>query len=170
MDKETNYKELIPMEEIKKGLEEKDNQVIKKPEAEDYLKLLAAHKESERRIKIRSVIETINDEKKKKWGAAIIAGTAFAGLVVATHFSGVNTEEAIQTEIKALQSFDALKDYLSSFTPAMWGTMAVTVAGLSRYISARKKEKKASEEFKNITDNEPISTKSYIESEAKKIK
>ena len=42
--------------------------------------------------------------------------------MVTTHFSGVDPNQAIQTEIQALSSFGTLKEYLGTFTPAMWGT------------------------------------------------
>ena len=68
----------------------------------DYARLIAAQNESARRLKIKGINNTLSEEYKKKNSFAIASGICFAGLVVATHFSGVDVNQAIQTEIQAL--------------------------------------------------------------------
>lgn len=50
---------------------------------------------------------------------AIVSGVCFDGLMVATYFSGIDPNQALETEVQALSSFDQLKEYFSMFTPAM---------------------------------------------------
>ena len=103
-------------------------------ESKDYEKLIAAQNESARRLKIKEINRNLSEEHKKRSMFAIASGVCFAGIMVATHFSGVDVNQAIQTEIQALSSFDALKEYLGTFTPAMWGTMIATAGSISKYI------------------------------------
>lgn len=104
----------------------------------DYTRLVAAQNESKRRLKIKSINNTLSEEYKKKSMFAIASGVCFTGIMVATHFSGVDINQAIQTEIQALNSLDAFKEYLGTFTPAMWGTMIATAGSLSKYIKHKK--------------------------------
>lgn len=98
---------------------------------------------------------------------AIASGVCFAGLVAAIHFSGIDMNQAIQTEIQALYSFDALKDYLKTITPAMWGTMAATAVSYSKYIKHNKKYKSANEEFYDMMDNQPEDYQEIVEHQAR---
>lgn len=136
-------------------------------ESKDYERLIAAQNESTRRLKIRNINNTISEEYKKKQKSAIASGICFAGLMFATLFSGVDINEALQTEIAALNSFDALKDYLKTFTPAMWGTMIATAASYSKYVKHNKRYKKANQEFYDMIDNQPVDYQDIVESQAK---
>ena len=136
-------------------------------ESKDYERLIAAQNESTRRLKIKSINNTLSEEHKKKSMFAIASGVCFAGLMVATHFSGVDMNQAIQTEIQALNSFDALKEYLGTFTPAMWGTMVAGVTTLSKYIKHNKAYQKANQEFYDMMNNEPEDYQDIVEHQAK---
>ncbi len=136
-------------------------------EQEDYARLIAAQNESARRLKIKSITTTLTEEHKKKRGFAIAAGICFAGLMVATHFSGIDPNQALQTEIQALSSFDAVKEYLGQITPAMWGTMIATAASLSQYIKHKKKYDSANREFYDMMDNQPTDYQDIVEQQAK---
>ncbi len=133
----------------------------------DYTRLVAAQNESKRRLKIKSINNTLSEEHKKKSMFAIASGVCFAGVMVATHFSGVDVNQAIQTEIQALSSFDALKEYLGTFTPAMWGTMIATAGSLSKYIKHKKNYDKANQEFYDMMDNQPEDYQDIVETQAK---
>lgn len=133
----------------------------------DYARLIAAQNESARRLKIKSINNTLSEEHKKKSMFAVASGICFAGLMVATHFSGVDMNQAIQTEIQALNSFDAVKDYLGTFTPAMWGTMLATAASYSKYIKHNKAYQKANQEFYDMMNNEPEDYQDIVEHQAK---
>ena len=136
-------------------------------EQKDYARLIAAQNESARRLKIKGITNTLTEEYKKKRGFAIASGICFAGLMVATHFSGIDPNQAIQTEIQALGSFDALKEYLGYITPAMWGTMIATTGSLSEYIRHKKKYDNANQEFYDMMDNQPEDYQDVVEHQAK---
>ena len=136
-------------------------------ESKDYERLIAAQNESARRLKIKSINNTLSEEHKKKSMFALASGVCFAGLMVATHFSGVDMNQAIQTEIQALNSFDALKEYLGTFTPAMWGTMIATAGSISKYIKHNKAYKKANNEFYDMMDMQPEDYQDIVEHQAK---
>ena len=136
-------------------------------ESKDYERLIAAQNESARRLKIKSINNILSEEHKKKSMFAIASGVCFAGLMIATHFSEVDMNQAIQTEIQALNSFDALKEYLGTFTPAMWGTMLATAASYSKYIKHSKAYKNANREFYDMMDNQPEDYQDIVEHQAK---
>lgn len=133
----------------------------------NYERLIAAQNESTRRLKIKSINNTLSEENRKKTMCAIASGVCFAGLMVATHFSGIDMSQAIQTEIEALNSFDALKEYLGTFTPAMWGTMIATVTSYSKAIKHNKKYNEAKQELCDMLDNQPKDYLNIVEHQAK---
>lgn len=133
----------------------------------DYVRLIAAQNESARRLKIKSINNTLSEERKKKSMFAIASGVCFAGIMVSTHFSGIDVNQAIQTEIQALSSFDALKEYLGTFTPAMCGTMIATAGSLSKYIKHKKNYDKANQELYDMMDNQPEDYQNIVEFQAK---
>lgn len=133
----------------------------------DYERLIAAQNESARRLKIKEINRNLSEEHKKRSAFAIASGVCFAGLMVATHFSGIDVNQAIQTEIQALSSFDALKEYLGNFTPAMWGAMIATAGSISKYIKHNKKYKKANQEFCDMMNNQPEDYQDIVENQAK---
>lgn len=133
----------------------------------DYERLIAAQNESARRLKIKEINRNLSEEHKKRSVFAIASGVCFAGLMVATHFSGIDANQAIQTEIQALSSFDALKEYLGTFTPAMWGAMIATAGSISKYIKHNKKYKNANQEFYDMMDTQPEDYQDIVEDQAK---
>lgn len=136
-------------------------------ESKDYERLIAAQNESARRLKIKEINRNLSEEHKKRSMFAIASGVCFAGIMVATHFSGVDVNQAIQTEIQALSSFDALKEYLGTFTPAMWGTMIATAGSISKYIKHNKAYKKADNEFYDMMNTQPEDYQDIVEHQAK---
>ena len=136
-------------------------------ESKDYERLIAAQNESARRLKIKEINRNLSEEHKKRSMFAIASGVCFAGLMVATHFSGVDVNQAIQTEIQALSSFDALKEYLGTFTPAMWGAMIATAGSISKYIKHNKAYKKANNEFYDMMDTQSEDYQDIVEHQAK---
>ena len=136
-------------------------------EVKNYAQLIAAQNESKRRLRVIEIQDELTDEKKKKCGYAIAIGVCVAGLVVATIAANVDVNQAIQTEIQALNSFDALKEYLSNFTPAMWGTIIATSTAVSGYIIHNRKYKKADKEFYDMMDNQPEDYLNIVEHQAK---
>ena len=136
-------------------------------EQKDYARLIAAQNESARRLKIKSITNTLSEEHKKKSGFAIASGICFAGVMAAMHFSGIDAKQAIETEIQALSSFEALKEYLGMFTPAVYGSMIATALSISKYIKHKKKYDSANQEFYDMMDNQPEDYQDIVESQAK---
>lgn len=139
----------------------------KEMEQNDYLRLIAAQNEANRRLKIKSINNTLSDEKRKKSNRAIAAGISIVGLTAAVQFSGYDAEQAIALEMQALNSFDALKEYFSLYTPAMWGTLAATAVSISSYIKHSKKYNCAKQELADMTIIEPEVYLEEIEKQAK---
>ena len=157
---ESKYEDLISMDEIKARRESEIEP--------DYLKLLAAHKVSERRIKIRNVEKKIAEERVSKIYSAILAGVAFTGLFVLMKTSGLDTEKAIEKQ--AIFSVDALKEYLGMFTPGMWLALAGAAAGIASYSKHNDKQMDAQFEYDILKENDPLDIKPLVESDAKKIR
>lgn len=165
-----DYENFVNSQDIKQDADLKSTEITvlpEKKEEKDYLRLIAAQNESARRLKIKSVVNEISDEYKSKVKYAIISGVCFTGVAVATYFSGVDAEQALKTEIEALNSFDALKDYLATFTPAMWGTLIAFASCEAKFIMHNKKYKKATREFYDMLDNQPVDYQDVVKSQAK---
>lgn len=152
---------------IKKEEQQESNTSGVKKEEKSYTRLVAAQNESNRRLKIKNISNTLSSENLKKKVMAIISGICFSGLMAAVHFSGINPNEAIATEIQALNSFDALKEYVGTFTPAIWGAMIASAASISNYIKHKKNYDKANKEFYDMMDNRPEDYQDIVESQAK---
>ena len=109
--------------------------------------MIAAQNEYGRRLKIKSINRTLGEENKKKRTMAFISGICFSSALVATYASGLNNPEvvmeAINTEIQALSSFSALKDYLAMISPATYGSLVLGSLSFSKYLKHRKNYKKA---------------------------
>lgn len=133
----------------------------------DYARLIAAQNESKRRLKIRKIQNTLSAEHRERSRYAVASGVCFAGLMVATHFSGVDMTQAIQTEIQALSSFSALREYLGTFTPAMWGALIATAGSLSQYIRHNRRYREANQEFYDMMEIEPTDYQDIVESQAR---
>lgn len=133
----------------------------------DYARLIAAQSESARRLEIKKIIHTLSEEQQKKNRYAIASGVFLSGLIVATCFSGVDINQAIQTEIAALNSFDALKEYLAKFTPAMLLTTIGTAVSYSRYIKHNNKYKRANQQLDDMSDTYPTKYLDIVEKQAK---
>lgn len=140
---------------------------VKKEEEKSYSRLVAAQNESKRRLKIKSISNTLSSENLKKKAMAIISGICLAGLAAAIHFSGIDPNEAVAMEIQSLNSFDACKEYLSMITPAMYGTLVTSALSISSYIKHKKNYDKANKDFYDMMDNRPEDYLDIVESQAK---
>lgn len=163
---EAKENNLTTKKEEKKAQQKENTSSIEKKE-KSYSKLVAAQNESNRRLKIKNISNTLSVENLKKKTMAIISGICLAGLAAAIHFSGIDLNEAIAAEIQSLNSFDALKEYLSMITPAMYGTMITSALSISNYIKHKKRYDKANQEFYDMVDNRPEDYQDIVESQAK---
>lgn len=140
---------------------EKDNKY-------DYVKILAAQNEADRRLKIKKIINTLSEEKKQKAKFSIASGVCFSGLLASILFSGFEPMQALQSEIQALNSFDALKDFISNITPAMFGTMISTAYSYVGFIIHSKKYNNANQEFYDMIETHPDYYRNFFEEYANK--
>ena len=152
---------------IKKEEQKENTSSIKEEEQKSYTRLVAAQNESNRRLKIKNISNTLSSENLKKKVMAIISGICLSGLVAAVHFSGIDPNEAVALEIQSLSSFDALKEYLSMITPAIYGTLVTSALSISNYIKHKKNYDKANREFYDMMDNRPEDYQDIVESQAK---
>lgn len=136
-------------------------------EGKDYARLIAAQNEAQRRLKIKSISNTLTEENKKKNQMAIVSGICFSGLLAAVHFSGIDYGTALETEIKALNSFESLKDYLSLFTPAAYGAMIATAASFHSFLRHKRRYDRANQEFYDMMDTQPEGYQDIVETQAK---
>lgn len=140
---EQNNPELEILEQLKK-----QNEIL--DETRNYEKMIAAQNESNRRLKICKITRTIVEEDKKRCINGIISGVSVVGLMAATHFSGIDMNQAIQTEFQALNSASAFKEYLSYFTPAMWTSLAGTAVFYLNCIKHNRAYKNAKDELNDM--------------------
>ena len=121
----------------------------------DYNRLIAAQNESARRLKIASINRTIDTEKNKKRISAILTGVFAAGVIVATKYSGIDIEQGIQTEFEAINSMEALKEYLGMITPAMYATIICSVLNFENFLKHKRKQKDAEQELNDMQNYNP---------------
>ena len=133
----------------------------------DYSRLIAAQGEAGRRLQIKNVQRTIEGEQKQRNLWAILTGVCSAGVLASVHFSGVNINEAINLEIQALNNFEAFKQYIATFTPAMWGSIAAIAISVSNLIKHRRRLNSASNELYDMFDNEPKDLQDIVEGQAR---
>ena len=133
----------------------------------DYARLVAAQNESSRRLKIRGITNTLTEENTRRRRWAIASGVCIAGLIAAMHFSGIDPQEALQTELQALNSFDSLKEYLTTITPAMWASMVATAGAITNYLKHNRRYNKANREFYDMMDNQPTDYQDIVETQAR---
>ena len=133
----------------------------------DYLRLIAAQNESERTLKIVKTENTINEERRRKIHSAILSGVFMAGMVAAVHFSGFDVDDAIRMEIEAINSMNALKEYLGMITPAMWATAAGTVINIINFINHRRRERNATIELEDMRRYAPENLQDEVERQAR---
>lgn len=133
----------------------------------NYTKLIAAQNESRRRLKIASINRTIDTERNKKRISAILAGVFAAGVIVATKYSGVDLDQAIQTEFEAINSLEALKEYLSMITPAMYATIIGAVTNFCNYLRHKRNQKEAMQALNDMDNYAPTAFLDEVERQAR---
>lgn len=133
----------------------------------DYARLIAAQNESARRIKIQNIQNTLSYEQKKKRDYAIATGICIVGTTFASLYAGISPTNALQSQIHALSSFDALKDYLESFTPAKWVAIIATATNIINYIKHNDKYNKANADFYAMMDHPSENYQDIVENQAK---
>lgn len=127
-------------------VDEKDREVEKE---------IPIKNEYERRLNKRTVNNRINDERRSVRISACILGAGVVGaMLVANQYTPDQIDMITQLEAQSLQSFDALKEYLTSLNPAMLGSFLVATRGgfnLGRHI---RRERNARRELNDMNEVE----------------
>ena len=134
----------------------------------NYLQLIAAQNQSERMFKIRKIRNNINREEKKVVKNSILCGICFIGAATSMQLAGIDVEQAIQLEIDAITSYDALKTYFMEY---MNPGILISVAGMVKtYISAVKHREKAQinkEDLEAMMETEPTEYMEDVDNKAR---
>lgn len=106
----------------------------------------------------------MNDAKRAKNKAAIMAGICILGASVAFYFNNQDLSAMISHELNAIYSWEALGQYLNDLGP-LTTLLSVGAAGfISKYLKNSKKLKQAQndfEDFNNSLENEQIKGDDY---------
>lgn len=106
----------------------------------------------------------MNDAKRAKNKAAIMAGICILGASVAFYFNNQDLSTVISHELNAIYSWEALGQYLNDLGP-LTTLLSVGAAGfISKYLKNSKKLKQAQndfEDFNNSLENEQIKGDDY---------
>ena len=113
-----------------------------------------AQNESARRLRIAHINRSINGHRSLKRMFAVLTGISIAGIVAATELSGITNELGHLKPEDLLNSFDAIKEALSKFTPAMWGSFGAYI--LNGFAAARESA------AQNRATNELYDTENYV--------
>ena len=133
----------------------------------DYARLIAAQNTAAREFEIKKIQNTLTEEHKRKNIMAIVSGIMIAGLTASVHFSGIDPTEALAVEMKALNSFEALKQYLSMLTPATYAAAIGMAGSISAYIKHARNYKKANQDFYAMMDSVPEDYQDVVEAQAR---
>lgn len=114
---------------------------------------------SKRTFSILKRERQMNDAKRVKNKAAIMAGICILGASVAFYFNNQDLSAVISHELNAIYSWEALGQYLNDLGP-LTTLLSVGAAGfISKYLKNSKKLKQAQndfEDFNNSLENEQI--------------
>ena len=123
--------------------------------------MYALKKEAEfdRRLKIKCIERTMDEESKRTVRSAVASATLFVTTFVTMQVSGLDVQEAIAAEIKALSSWESLKEYFSMFTPAMIASITASVISFRSFLTHRRRTNEALQQYDDIAaiDAENIS-------------
>lgn len=119
---------------------------------------------SKRTFSILKRERQMNDAKRAKNKAAIMAGICILGASVAFYFNNQDLSAVISHELNAIYSWEALGQYLNDLGP-LTTLLSVGAAGfISKYLKNSKKLKQAQndfEDFNNSLENEQIKGDDY---------
>lgn len=140
------------------------NQILEKS-TQDKSQVELPFKISEKRkFSILKRERQMNDAKRAKNKAAIMAGICILGASVAFYFNNQDLSAVISHELNAIYSWEALGQYLNDLGP-LTTLLSVGAAGfISKYLKNSKKLKQAQndfEDFNNSLENEQIKGDDY---------
>lgn len=128
---EPKYQELVSMDTVKERVKaRKIKEVNGDP---NYLRYIAAQGDAERQRELDERYIKLQTDKAKMINNAIMTGVFIVGYAAAVHFSGLNMDQFLEQELRALNSWGDLKEWAATITPAMWLTIlgaASSIIGL----------------------------------------
>lgn len=89
-------------------------------------------------VKLNRQLDPVTIAKNR---AAIMAGICILGAAVNIHFNGADINTVVQHEIEALQSWEALGQYLQDLGPLNTILIAGSAGFFNRYLKERRLEK-----------------------------
>lgn len=105
----------------------------------------------DRRLRIKCIERTMDEESKRTVRAAVASATLFVATFVTVKVSGLDVQEAIATEIKALSSWESLKEYFSMFTPATIASITASVISFRSFLTHRRRRNEALQQYDDIS-------------------
>lgn len=146
---------------------------IQHQENENYLKLIAAQNERNRTVKICTIQSELSREESRRTISAIATGISIASIFATTLLSDVNMDltqinELVMEAYEQLSSFEALKEYFKSLTPAMYLSIAATILNARNYIRHNRRCQALDDELANETMFEATDFYSKVEGQSRK--
>ncbi len=104
----------------------------------------------QRRYEILQRETILNNERRARARAAMSAGACILGAAAAVWFGGVDLQQAVQHEVQAIYSWEALGQYLSDLGPVTTLLAACTGGFLANYASHSRKMREAQQQLENM--------------------
>ena len=123
-------------------------------EQQNAVERVAEQMETERRYKILRLERVENDERRARVRGAILGGVSMAALLLLGLNHQATTSELLDLEIQALSSVDALKQYLTSFTPAEYLAVLGTASGFLSAIKHNNRYHQAQGELEDMINSQ----------------
>lgn len=117
----------------------------------ELLEIIAQQQLKNEFVEIGETERALAEAHNRKVGFAIAAGICTVGMIAATYFSGVDMDQAIATEMKAINSGAYALEYLKTITPGMYLTMAGAAVTFVNYLKANRREKEAQAKLNDLT-------------------
>lgn len=151
----------------------KINDIITNQKEENYLKLIAAQNEHKRVLKIFEIQDKLTLEERRRTNSAIVLGISAVCLLASTLTLDIDmniTEinEMLMQTYEHLSSFESLKEYFKSLTPAVYLSMAATVLNGRNYIRHHRKVQELEGELHVNTMNDPTDFYGEVEGQSRK--
>ena len=149
------------------------NNIVGEQNNENYLKLIAAQNEHNRVVKICEIHNNLTLEERRRTRSAIALGISITCIFASTLLSDMDItsmqmNDIIMQAYEQLSSFEALKEYFKSLTPAMYLSVAATVLNGRNYIRHHHKVQELESKLHVNTMNEPTDFYSKVEGQSRR--
>ena len=147
--------------------------IVAEQHDENYLKLIAAQNERNRVVKICEIQDNLTLEERRRMRSAIALGISITCVFASTLLSDMDITSMQMNEIlmqtwEQLSSFEALKEYFKSLTPAMYLSAAATILNGRNYIRHHHKVQELEGKLNFNTMNNPTDFYFKVEGDSRK--